>query len=72
MTFTYKTEHIGRMSVSIEQEKFENTFHVRAYEEVGSQYYKRWDTVYSDEKKAMARFNRMVNEYKKRGFDKEV
>ena len=65
MTFTYRTEDVGRFSVTIEQEKFENTFHVRAYEEVGSQYYKRKDTVYSDEKKATARFNKLVREYRK-------
>lgn len=65
MTFTYKTETVGRFSVAIEQEKFENTFHVRAYEDLGGCWYKRKDTVYSDEKKAQARLSKLVREYRK-------
>lgn len=65
MTFTYKTETVGRFCVAIEQEKFENSFHVRAYEELGDWSYKRKDTVYNDEKKATARFNKLVRDYRK-------
>ena len=65
MTFTYRSQQIGRFSVAIEQEKFENTFHVRAYEEIGDWGYLRKDTVYDDEGKANARFKRLVNFYRK-------
>ena len=65
MTFTYKSQQVGRFYIAIEQEKFETTLHVRAYEEVGDWEYKRNDTVYGDEKKAMARFNKLVRDYGK-------
>lgn len=65
MTFTYKSQQVGRFYISIEQEKFESVLHVRAYEEVGDWSYKRKDTVYGDEKKAMARFNKLVRDYGK-------
>ena len=65
MTFTYKETKIDRYCVSIEQEKFESCFYVRAYEERGSQYYRIKENCYGTEKEANKRFNYLVRLYKK-------
>lgn len=67
MTFTFKHTVIDNVSIHIDQEKFENSFHVRAARVLsdGVCGYYITDLTYPTEKKATARFNYLVRKAKK-------
>ena len=66
MTFTYKSERVGEYTVAIEQEKFENTFIVRAYEDINECECRQIkENYYSTEKEAEARLKRLVRQFRK-------
>lgn len=63
MTFTVKSEEKGRYSVSIEMDKYSDSYKVRAYENRGGQWYRIADLTKADRAKAETAFNRYAKKY---------
>ena len=69
MTFTIKSEKVGRYLIEIMQEKFESSYHVAMYEEQSEDLYGYpiTDRYYPTIEKAKTRFNALKRDARQRG-----